>query len=475
MNPFGFLHRQPLLAVYGVVGTGFVLLAAGFVAFGMLPMGVRLNAQIEREIEHFLHTSVLQLGIVLESHFDIANQMASRTAIRHKLLAYERGEVGLEELVRFSRPKLADGLLASESAHGVSRFDARGEKLIELGEAVDSAYYLSAPGELSAITARGPVTIAGVTRLLYYTPLKEVGYGIIGYDLIVMDDALVREIVDTGFGEAGTMFLVQDGKTLYRGAGESPRPRAAALSAFLAGRALDDRYRIDWQRVEPAGWDLYLIVDMQVFRAPLVRDVLFLSLFVAAAAAGVLLLTILSLRPALRAVTSHERLVHLAYTDGLTGLANHNHFLDRLEEELSRVVRHGKVLSLLFLDLDHFKLINDDHGHQCGDMVLEAVASILRSSIRRSDVPGRYGGEEFAVMLPETGADSAFVLAERIRQRVADREFDLNGRIVQITISAGVATYPGRGEMSARDLIDAADASLYAAKHAGRNRVWKAA
>jgi diguanylate cyclase (GGDEF)-like protein len=206
-----------------------------------------------------------------------------------------------------------------------------------------------------------------------------------------------------------------------------------------------------------------------------VRDVLFLSLFVAAAAAGVLLLTILSLRPALRAVTSHERLVHLAYTDGLTGLANHNHFLDRLEEELSRVVRHGKVLSLLFLDLDHFKLINDDHGHQCGDMVLEAVASILRSSIRRSDVPGRYGGEEFAVMLPETGADSAFVLAERIRQRVADREFDLNGRIVQITISAGVATYPGRGEMSARDLIDAADASLYAAKHAGRNRVWKAA
>jgi diguanylate cyclase (GGDEF)-like protein len=175
----------------------------------------------------------------------------------------------------------------------------------------------------------------------------------------------------------------------------------------------------------------------------------------------------------------NERLSQLALTDELTGLYNYRYFMRRLEEEVSRLHRVGRGLALLFADIDHFKLVNDTHGHAVGDTVLRHVAAVLRASIegdgvvvhlRRSDVVARYGGEEFAILLPECHKDGATLVAERIRRRIEDAPAQLDdGTTVGVTVSLGVACVPDHGEQ-ADQLLAAADRALYLAKEGGRNR-----
>jgi diguanylate cyclase (GGDEF)-like protein/putative nucleotidyltransferase with HDIG domain len=153
--------------------------------------------------------------------------------------------------------------------------------------------------------------------------------------------------------------------------------------------------------------------------------------------------------------------------DALTGLFNRRHFEERLKEEVSRHSRYGDVFSVLMLDLDQFKSYNDTYGHPAGDMVLAEVGRIIRNSIRNVDQAFRYGGDEFVVILPETGRDDAYVVAERIREKIA-AEMERKG--VAVTCSIGLASYPVDG-VAAGELVDAADDALYHAKHAGANRV----
>lgn len=161
-----------------------------------------------------------------------------------------------------------------------------------------------------------------------------------------------------------------------------------------------------------------------------------------------------------------------AVTDGLTGLINHAHFHERLGEELKRGQRYGHPVSLLMLDLDGFKAYNDALGHPSGNGLLREVAQILRDSVRGSDVPARYGGDEFAIILPETGADEALATADRIRvaaeARLKVEARDEDGHPVSVSI--GVATYPFDGKKGS-ELIEAADRALYRSKREGRNRV----
>jgi diguanylate cyclase (GGDEF)-like protein len=165
------------------------------------------------------------------------------------------------------------------------------------------------------------------------------------------------------------------------------------------------------------------------------------------------------------------RLHALATTDTLTGLNNHREFRRRLQEEVDRCQRYQHPLSLIFLDLDHFKRVNDTHGHPAGDSILAQVGSILRRCSRGTDVAARYGGEEMAVLCPETRPDEALIVAERIRESIKDRIFSLpTGGELKITISLGIASMPDHG-LDAQALIDAADRALYDAKSSGRNRV----
>lgn len=170
-----------------------------------------------------------------------------------------------------------------------------------------------------------------------------------------------------------------------------------------------------------------------------------------------------------------ERLKHLGLTDPLTGVNNRRFFDQRLNEETARTQRTGSALSCLFIDIDHFKRINDTHGHQAGDEVLQEVARRIREQLRTIDVVARFGGEEFAVLLAHTANDRALEVAERIRGSIETKRFPLPGTET-VTVSVGVATL--KPEVMPADipdcggrLIEAADGALYQAKNTGRNRV----
>jgi two-component system cell cycle response regulator len=167
------------------------------------------------------------------------------------------------------------------------------------------------------------------------------------------------------------------------------------------------------------------------------------------------------------------RLEMLARTDPLTQLHNRRSLIERLSEEVERVRRYGLMLSVLMIDIDHFKAVNDTYGHLVGDEVLRGVARVLQREARTVDVVARYGGEEFVLVLPETGEDGATALAERIRQRVAEQPLLRGEQIdwVRVTVSIGTATMPSPRAHSPETLIAAADEALYRAKSQGRNRV----
>lgn len=166
----------------------------------------------------------------------------------------------------------------------------------------------------------------------------------------------------------------------------------------------------------------------------------------------------------------NRKLTHMATTDALTGLFNRRHFLQRMQVEIDRVRRSGGDIALVLVDLDHFKTVNDRFGHQMGDEVLRKMGQFLRGQVRSIDSAGRYGGEELCVLLPETDAGEAAVIAERLREHVEGMRFKApDGTAFGITASFGVAQWDGVVD---RDTLFAqADHALYAAKDAGRNRV----
>jgi diguanylate cyclase len=153
-------------------------------------------------------------------------------------------------------------------------------------------------------------------------------------------------------------------------------------------------------------------------------------------------------------------------TDGLTGLYNRTYTLDRYEKELGKARRYGKRLSIIMFDLDQFKRVNDSHGHQAGDLVMQRVGGLLRDVLRESDIPGRYGGEEFLIVLPETDAHEAARVSERIRSEIA--AFSWPQVDLKVTISGGIAQFAGE---TGDQLLSRADFLLYKAKEAGRNRI----
>jgi diguanylate cyclase (GGDEF)-like protein len=169
----------------------------------------------------------------------------------------------------------------------------------------------------------------------------------------------------------------------------------------------------------------------------------------------------------------HEATRHMALTDYHTGLFNYRHFQEQVTATVRNAQLTGTPCSLIMMDLDHFKRCNDTYGHPTGDAILQQVARVLRDSIRQGDLLFRYGGEEFAVILPDTLQDDALRVADRIRERVAEHPFTTrSGRPLDfaLSVSLGVATSPADG-LTPVDVVLAADHALYAAKAAGRNRV----
>jgi diguanylate cyclase (GGDEF)-like protein len=164
-----------------------------------------------------------------------------------------------------------------------------------------------------------------------------------------------------------------------------------------------------------------------------------------------------------------ERLHALAVTDGLTQVANHRSFQERLREEFRRAQRYDDPLALILVDLDHFKAINDNFGHQVGDEVLLGVAHAVKAAVRETDFVARYGGEEFAVLLPKTHLAGALTVAERMAYEVRRIKFKAAG--LSVTASFGVSGYPARSVTTSEQLVRTADQALYRSKREGRNRI----
>lgn len=166
----------------------------------------------------------------------------------------------------------------------------------------------------------------------------------------------------------------------------------------------------------------------------------------------------------------HDELYRQATHDPLTQIHNRRHFIDQFEAEFRRAKRYGRDLSLVLFDLDHFKRVNDTHGHPAGDYVLKETANIIQMTLRGQDVFARFGGEEFSVLLPETNKDSASMLAEKLRAAIEGHTYRYNGTEISVTISLGVATMTEEHHEFA-DVIETSDQQLYRAKQSGRNRV----
>jgi diguanylate cyclase (GGDEF)-like protein/PAS domain S-box-containing protein len=167
---------------------------------------------------------------------------------------------------------------------------------------------------------------------------------------------------------------------------------------------------------------------------------------------------------------ARDKLLELATTDALTGLSNRRTFYDQGDREIVRRARYKSSLSVLMIDADRFKSVNDTHGHAAGDEVLRNLASVLKSTVRATDLPARYGGEEFVVLLPETAAPEAILVAERIRAAVEASNVQIDDKIIRYTISIGVSE-AGGATSDLKTLLAAADSALYRAKNEGRNRV----
>ena len=161
----------------------------------------------------------------------------------------------------------------------------------------------------------------------------------------------------------------------------------------------------------------------------------------------------------------------LAITDGLTDVFNRRYLLELAEKEMERSRRHGRYLSAILFDLDHFKEVNDRFGHPMGDLVLKKITQLCRSSIRTTDLLGRYGGEEFLIIASETGQEQAIEIAERFRKRVEDFSLTTEAGILKLTISLGVGTFQPGSDQALDDLIKSTDNALYVAKALGRNCV----
>ena len=166
---------------------------------------------------------------------------------------------------------------------------------------------------------------------------------------------------------------------------------------------------------------------------------------------------------------SERKYKELSITDGLTNLYNHTHFMNQLKKEIERAKRFEHPLSLMLMDVDNFKQYNDTYGHLEGDKALKRTGETIQHNIRSTDSGYRYGGEEFAVILPETDDKDAFMAAERLRKAFESEKFTPNGKIVHMTISVGIARYKPQEDLSG--LIERADKGLYAAKTGGKNRI----
>jgi diguanylate cyclase (GGDEF)-like protein len=290
-----------------------------------------------------------------------------------------------------------------------------------------------------------------------------------GFLILRQDAALVIEVAYD---------LDRDEKTILA---SLPLEESADLSQAIVhtvARSLEPVILADAAKAGPFAADPYVanrrcksILCMPILGKGELAGILYMENGLTAGAFTAERIELLSVIAAQAAVSIENcRLLELSTTDGLTKLCVHRYFQFLLDKEIERSRRYNRIFSIVMIDIDDFKRINDAYGHQAGDDVLRAVARLLREKIRSVDIAARYGGEEFVLIFPETDTENALIPAEKIRQFVENLVIRRGNEQLRVTISLGVATYPVHATEKG-SLIEAADGAMYASKRAGKNRV----
>lgn len=254
-------------------------------------------------------------------------------------------------------------------------------------------------------------------------------------------------------------------------------PEGPRHGYYTGVSAIDGQYRLGaYRRLDKEGVVVLVMLSPEDYMANfherrefLLISACLISLLLLAVAFLVFVLSCRHFRDTALLRQAHEQVTQLVNTDVLTGASSRRAFFASLEAELARARRHDGRLSLLMLDIDHFKHVNDSYGHPIGDAVLKEFVAICNRLLRAHDILGRLGGEEFAIALPHTDAEGARCVAEKIRQAVAETSFSTPSANIVITVSIGLTTLSGQDDQQA--LMTRADRALYTAKHSGRNRV----
>ncbi|MBK5930693.1 GGDEF domain-containing protein [Halochromatium salexigens] len=467
-------HRSQIYNIYVVVGLSSLLLISSFYLFGMRPLTGYLRATHTESIDLALQNSVGRLQAILHNHKDLARQAASRTAIRHQQVAFLRGEITHEALVAFSQRKLADALHANDALRAIARHGPDGERLFSVGVPVPMSLTAYCDAETLKRVRMIPTEQAERTgELVYCSPIVDDDQALIGFDVLIISDQAVQRFIDEQSRPPNTLALIFDEREIKYWPNQSADDQAhAALRDFLASRSTAPRFVIRQQPLEVHAWSLVSIVDAEQFFAPIDRQTLILLATVLGTTMVIYLLTVLALRPIISTLAREEQLLVLLRSDGLTGLYNHAYMQELIDAELERAIRYQHPLMLVLFDIDHFKALNDQHGHQAGDQVLMQLADLCQRFTRTSDALARYGGEEFLIILPETRRTQGQQFAERLRHEIAQAPFTYAEISLRITVSIGLAHWDGCGEAPTKaELIRVADRALYQSKEQGRNRV----
>lgn len=470
------VHRFTIVKVYLIAGLGLLLLTGSFYLFGLYPLHERLREEHSLQIDQILTSKQWLVEGVISQYRGLAQQFASRTAIRNKLVAYQQGEIDREELISFSQPKLADALNANSHVHGISRFAVSGTLLYSVGVPLPNGIVEKCAFErLKAIRMLNPIRNGNARRLYYCSPIVDEASGLVGIDILTMDEDAIQNIIDETLGHHTgviTISIVIDGDISYWPASTGQTIARSILETYLkTGNILDD-YLVSPTAMGIDGWQLFAVTNEKQFFRDINHDTLILTGIITVIAVMLFLLTVVIMRPVINTLLREQRLIEVSQRDGLTGLFNHAFMQKLLKRELSRSVRYQRPISILMFDIDHFKKINDTYGHVAGDEVLKRIADVVREAIRAEDFAARYGGEEFLLIMPETGEEGSSIVAKRLLADVAAKPVITDAGDISVTISIGIVQFDlGPGDFDTRKIVMLADEAMYASKNNGRDQI----
>lgn len=463
---------------YTLVVLGYVVLSISFYLSGFRPLAEQLRIQHGNEIAYAMDATQRLIDGVLERQIALAIQTSSRSAIRDAQARYLSDEISLEAYRAFSEDKLADGLRASEEMLGVRRHTPDGKVLLEVGSLpADFVWIPCQHPRAREARILGTTGIDSASVLVYCSSIDSPGFGWLGFDLLFMDAQPLKQVLEQPqYHDLRTIaFSVADtnGRILFWPGDPTDSRRRGILERHLkSGQPPPAGHAIESRPLVASGLVLHAVVDEAAFFAQIDRQLLGMVGVLVFWGVLIVLFTLLGLQRLLRSAAAVQSLSHRVQRDGMTGLMNHETMQELLDVELARNRDDPVGLSLLMFDLDHFKAVNDQHGHPAGDRVLQRIAQAMRQLARVSDHVARYGGEEFLVIMPGSTPEGAKQFADRLRVSLGQILHRSNGEEFHVTISVGVVSCPAGVTAPAKEvLLGMADAALYESKREGRDRV----